>query len=204
MSISENSIYILFRLFIKRAGNGYLLFLLSIILLVSCTNTKEDAAVTAGNYFDITALVRKDMKNNMSNNCREEKSVYLNANKETKLLDSIDWKKELEPLMDCDINKPAWKGRFFADTVKTSVSGITSIQYRALSEKVNVKSMIIEMKQNEIQRIYITKKINSFIFSSAQIIEYFPGKGFSIRGEQKAILMRSFDLNVDVKYICTK
>lgn len=192
------------RSFICKVDDKQLLFMLCILLIYSCNHTEQDASALAVNYFDITTLVKTDVKNNTLNNCREEKSVYLNANKETRLLDSIDWKKELEPLMDCDINKPAWKGRFFADTVKTTVSGITSVQYRALSEKVNVKSMIIEMRQNEIQRIYITKKINSFIFSSVQIIEYFPGKGFSIRGEQKAILMRSFDLNVDVKYICTK
>ncbi|MFN8238286.1 MAG: hypothetical protein U0T77_08960 [Chitinophagales bacterium] len=204
MKFIRNSIITAYRHFTGMTIDRNILLVLSILFLYACNQQEEGGVAATGNYFDLTSLVKKDIKYNTSNNCREEKSVYLNANKETKQLDSIDWKKELEPLIECDINKPAWKGKFFADTVKTTVSGITSIQYRALSEKVNVKSMIIELKENEIQRIYITKKINSFIFSTVQIIEYFPGKGFSIRGEQKAILMRSFDLNVDVKYICTK
>lgn len=204
MSGNRDSIITAFGNSTRMAVVKNLFFILCILFLFSCNPEEKGNVATSGNYFDLTALVKKDITFNTSNNCREEKSVYLNANKETKQLDSIDWKKELEPLVECDINKPAWKGKFFVDTVKTTVTGITSIQYRALSEKVNVKSMIIELKQNEIQRIYITKKISSFIFSTVQIIEYFPGKGFSIRGEQKAILMRSFDLNVDVKYICTR
>lgn len=172
-----------------------------VFLATSCKSEQhtENRTIT---YFDLAGLIEKDIEYNTTHVCSEEKSVYMNGNKETKIMDSINWKSELQPILDCDINKPAWKGKYFVDTTTTTVSNIKSIHYKALSDKVNIKSMVVELNEKAVQRIFITKKVNSFIFSSTQIIEYFPGKGFSVRGEQKAALMKSFDMNVDVFYKC--
>jgi hypothetical protein len=191
-----------------RTGNTRQHNVLALVLIIAVgfffvrCNTPENEVSGNAEYFDLASLVQKDIDYNTANACSEEKSVYMNGNKETKLMDSIDWKSELQPLMDCDINKPAWKGKYFVDTATTSVTNITTIHHKALSDKVTIKSLVVELKGNEIQRIFITKRINSFIFSSLQIIEYFPAKGFSVRGEQKAALMKTFDLNVDVVYKC--
>jgi hypothetical protein len=76
------------------------------------------------------------------------------------------------------------------------------LQYRALSNKVSIRSLSIIYANQQIKKIIIEKKIKSVLFSTSQLINYIPKFGFIIRGEQKALFMTNFDLNVDVKYLC--
>lgn len=170
------------------------------IFIYSCSEQQPEKNIREKLYFDLAAVVQKDIDLNLSRHCGEEKSVLVNDVKETKVISDVDWNKELLPLSECDINKPAWKTRFSVDTVN-NMEG-TSIQYHTLSNKINIRSMVVKMKNNEVEKIIITKKISSLIFSSDQRIEYFPGKGFTVRGEQKAAMMKNFEINVDVKYSC--
>jgi hypothetical protein len=170
------------------------------LFVIACNSERETG--NAAPYFDLKTLVKTDIDHNNSMQCGEQKSVLVNTIRETKLLDSIRWEKELQPILECDINKPAWKGKFAIDTVKGDDAGKFMVQYKPLSEKINVKLLRIHFSDGKPESIFIVKQIRSFIFSSNQSIEYFPGKGFSVRGEQKAAMMESFALNVDVKYSC--
>ncbi|MDB5227648.1 MAG: hypothetical protein JWN78_1841 [Bacteroidota bacterium] len=176
------------------------LICLMAVLVSSCNEQQPGKNAGEKLYFDLAAVVQKDIDSNSAHHCGEEKSVLVDHVTEVKTISDVDWKKELLPLSECDINKPAWKTKFSVDTIKNTEG--TKIQYHALSDKINVRSMMVSIKNNEVEKIIITKKINSIIFSSDQRVEYFPGKGFSVRGEQKAAMMKNFEINVDVKYRC--
>jgi hypothetical protein len=177
-------------------------FLLVSFFITSCNEEEAKLIPAEKSYFDLERLILNDIKNNTRNNCIEEKTVYMNSVKETRKNDSVHWQDELKPLLECDINKKAWKGKFFADTIPNELMKDTTLQYRALSDKVSVRSLSIIYTGSQIKKIIIVKKIDSFLFSTSQIINYIPGIGFIIRGEQKAFMMNTYDLNVDVKYIC--
>lgn len=176
--------------------------LLMVFFITSCKEEETSLVSVGKSYFDLAGLIQNDIHNNTKNNCIEEKTVYMNSVKETRKNDSINWQDELKPLLECDINKKAWKGKFFADTIPNELMNDTTLQYRALSDKVSVRSLSIIYAGNQIKKIIIVKKIDSFLFSTSQIINYIPGIGFVIRGEQKAFMMSTYDLNVDVKYLC--
>ena len=186
-------------------SNKYLLFLIGIVsstIFISCKNSEPPISVTNKTYFDLTKIIQADINHNIENNCSEEKTVYIKGNKETKVIDTIDWQSELKPLLECDINRVAWKDKFFIDTIPNDLNKDITIQYRALSEKVSVRSLSIVYAGQQIKKITIVKKIDSFLFSTVQTIDYVPAFGFLIRGEQKALMLNSFELNVNVKYLC--
>lgn len=182
-------------------GTGVIFYTILLLSCVSCTQQTSNKSNSSTSYFDLASLIKKDIADNTKNRCGEIKTVYVNTTGETKQLDSINWQKELQPLLECDINKPAWRDKFQVDTFKNNFPDMT-IQYHSLSDKINVRTLTVQLKDKEIQRITISKKTRSFIFSSEQMIAYIPGKGFSVRGVQRAFMMKNFDLNVDVKYNC--
>jgi hypothetical protein len=180
---------------------GKIFLFIGTIFFISCRQSTSADVPEGRGYFDLAGLVKKDISYNKTNGCGELKTVLVNGIRETKKMDSINWEKEMQPLLECDINKPAWRGKFQVDTFRTELPDIT-IQYHSLSDKINVRTITIQERNGEVRRINITKEIRSLIFSSDQLIEYFPGKGFAVRGEQSAIMMKDFALNVDVKYSC--
>lgn len=175
------------------------------ITFIACNNTSTETTGIKNlekKYFDLSKVIQKDIDYNTKNNCSEEKTVYIEYHKETKKIDTANWQEELKPLLECDINKPAWKGQFFVDTIPNDVMKDTTLQFRALDDKVSIRLMSVIYDKDKIKKIIIIKKISSFLFSTIQSIDYYPTLGFAIRGEQKALMMKAFDLNVDVKYVC--
>jgi hypothetical protein len=185
-------------------SNKILIFGLALISLSFFSCRENEPPISSENkiYFDLTKIIKDDIRHNTINNCAEEKTVYIQYHKETKKIDTIDWQKELQPLLECDINRPAWKGKFYIDTIPNDLMHDTTLQYRALSNKVSIRSLSIIYANQQIKKIIIEKKIKSVLFSTSQLINYIPKFGFIIRGEQKALFMTNFDLNVDVKYLC--
>lgn len=189
-------------MFIKNKIRLVVYYLLCILLFIACNEREPKISSTNKTYFDLTKVIQNDINRNITNNCTEEKTVYIQNHKETKKIDTVDWQKELQPLLECDINRTAWKGQFFIDTIPNDLMKDTTLQYRALNEKVSVRLLSVIYANNQIKKIIIIKKISSFLFSTVQSIDYYPSLGFAIRGEQKALMMNAFDLNVDVKYLC--
>src|SRR4051812_49014704 len=92
-----------------------LLISIAAIFISSCND--QQPAKTGKMYFDLAALVQKDIISDSTQNYGEEKTVLVDNINETKSLQNVDWHKELQPLSECDINKPAWKTKFSGDTV---------------------------------------------------------------------------------------
>lgn len=173
----------------------------SAMLCASCQSSAPASQADVHAYFDLARLVQKDISDNSEKACGEMKTVYVNTTGETKQLDSINWQKELQPILDCDINKAAWFGKFQVDTFHNEPGAMT-IQYHSMSDKIPVRSMSVLIRNNTVQRVLILKRTRSFIFTSEQQIAYIPEKGFSVRGEQRAVMMKNFELNVDASYNC--
>ncbi len=180
-------------------------FLIISLLFFSCKEKKTEQLSTDTVYINIDSIVQSDIDLNMRENCKMEKLAFVNSLKEKKLTDSVDWKQELDILKDCDINKPSWKGKFKVDIVPTTIAHLGCMQYfyRSIDTKIPIKSITVNKDSlDRILNILIQKKIESFLFSSNQQIEYIPRFGYSVRSDQKTSLFSTFNVNVDVKYIC--
>ena len=174
------------------------------IFLIACQNRPKgtESLSTEKTYFDLTKLVQTDIDTNTKNNCGESKTINVNNQMEKQTIAAIDWTKEMQLLLDCDINKPSWKGKFLVDTFWKQDTILLSIAYRALTDKIQVRSMFVQYdNNNQVANIAIRKKIKSFLFSNEQQIIYQPTKSFKINSHQKAFFMNDFISEVEVKYL---
>ncbi len=180
-------------------------FLVFVLFMSACNQHKTEQTSNEKLYVNLDSIIQSDIDLNTRENCKLEKLAFVNSLKEKKIIDSVDWKQELDILTDCDINKPSWKGKFKVDIVPTTFAhpGCTQYFYRSIDTKIPVKSITVNKDSlNRILNILIQKKIESFLFSSNQQIEYIPRFGYSVRSDQKTSLFSTFNVNVDVKYIC--
>jgi hypothetical protein len=154
-------------------------------------------------YFNLAKIVQTDIDSNTKNSCGEEKIINVNNKQEKQTINSLDWQKEMQLLLDCDMNKPSWKGKFNVDTLWKQDSTMYSITYYSLSNKIQVKRLCVEYaNNNEIATITIDKKINSILFSNRQQIIYQPGQSFTVSSQQKAFFMNDFNSEVEIRYLC--
>lgn len=186
------------------ALNKFLISLSVILFFVSCKNetSKNESTPTANSYFDLAKIVRDDININTRVGVGEEKIVTINGKTETKKVSSINWKKELQLLSECDLNKPSWKGKFDVTILNDSLKYV----YTANSDKISVRKMTVnyEQKNGSIASVEIEKKIATILFKTEQQISYFPQKSFTIKAIQKAIFMRDFNSEVEIKYLNSK
>ena len=177
----------------------------TIIFLTACQNKPKETESTSveKTYFDLSKIVQADIDSNSKNNCGEEKLINVNNHQEKQTIATVDWTKEMELLLDCDINKPSWKGKFLVDTIWKQDTTLLSISYRALTDKIQVRRMYVQYNNdNQIANITVNKRIKSFLFSNEQQIIYQPTKSFKINSQQKAFYMNDFASEVEVKYLC--
>ncbi len=181
----------------------YLYVILLFFAACQSEQLKEESAAAEAAYFDLAKLVQADIEHNTRNACKEEKQIVVNGKAESRKTDSADWKKELQILLDCDINKPSWKGKFIRREDKRSDGTLICQVFTATSDKLPVRRMYIQYNNdNEIANVTIDKKIRSFLFSNEQQIVYQPEKSFKINATQKALFMKDFNSEVDVEFLC--
>ncbi len=178
----------------------YLLIITLFFVACKKEQKNEDSTSLEKKYFDLVKIVKTDIDNNSTKKCGEEKTVSINGKPESKKIDTVDWKKEMQLLLDCDINKPSWKGKYNVQILNDSLKYL----YIAVSTKIPVRQLAVnyEQKNGRIISIEIKKKTGTALFSNEQQIIYFPEKSFKVNGSQQALFMQDFNSEVEIKYLC--
>lgn len=106
-----------------------------------------------------------------------KKTVIVNGNAETQIIETPDWKQELSLFLSADINKPAW-----LDKYKEYVQNEKQI-IEATDDKLIIKKVIIDKKNIE-----IFKEKSNLLYSSKEQLKWNESeKSYSIITDRKVI-----------------
>ena len=172
----------------------FLAFFFFTFLLTGCSssNNKKESPKE---HFDIPGFFEKQVNELQAINPAVEKKINKDGKTETKTLENIDWKKELAPFFDVDINKPSWIKSFSADTVFLT-SNRFEITYTANEDETPVKQVKLLFENNSCNFVQINKKSNNKLFSFYQELEYRKGEGYKINGYQS--VKYAFDTSYEI------
>jgi hypothetical protein len=160
-----------------------ILFLL-VMVVAGCTSPSTNNNSLA--YFSIESYFNEQIKILSSDKAGLEKEIIKDGKNEKRTFLNVNWKKELKPFIEADINKPSWKRSYSIDS--NSTGNEVRILYSALEPKLNVRSIEIYKTDNILSRIkIITEKQNAY-YHALQSMEYIPSKEYIISGGQKVIL----------------
>ena len=130
------------------------------------------------------------------------KTVTTDGARETKTLDNINWKKELQPFLDIDIVKPAWKDSYSVSTVADEKDkDAYTVIYQTKDVSLNTKLMTIAFDHyGKPVEITIVNKTKNNLYASYQTLIYRPSKGYSINGSQDVNLGKKSNYSIEAKF----
>lgn len=162
---------------------------LSSILLNGCSS---QPAGRAGNnshslfYFSMKGYFDHEAARMQGSRVQLVKTITLDKSAETKKMSRINWASEMEFFSSSDINKPAWLGKYHAD----SSAGI--LTYTALDSSLKVRKIEISRQtglQPAVRRIAIHLVVQNFLYSLDEQLLYIPDSLYTIDRRQHIHLL---------------
>ena len=134
-------------------------------------------------FFDLKEFVEKESERLQKQNLPVLKKVVKGEKKEQKNLSNLVWKDELMPIAESDLNRPAWKSQYKADTSFFDKSML--VTYTGLNKDLAVKKIALtfDKQTNECLSISIDKASENFLYSSWQKIYFTAGGHLNIYGQ---------------------
>lgn len=76
------------------------------VFLTACQSEQKD--ISTKKYFDLSGLVEKQIEQLSTEKRGVKKMVSANTQTESQRVQKVDWRKELAPFLQADLNKPAF------------------------------------------------------------------------------------------------
>ena len=154
------------------------------ILLTVASCTKQENTGKQYFYFDVEGFFKAEASRLDQVNPNVSKTVRKNKDTETRNLKIDDWQTELELFKSSDINKPAWRNSY-----KTETKG-GLISYTATSPELRTRNLVIEKDgTGKVKRISTANEVSNPLYSSTEILEYYPDSLYKIQKKQNVKLL---------------
>lgn len=137
-------------------------------------------------YYDLKALMEKQIEALKSENPRVQKNISVNESVESQIIDSLDWSKELEFFVQADLNKPAFMSSYRVD------SSMTGLKY-FLKETENLPVKFLEVNTRGEDGVEIRALVsnNNYLYDTERNLKLSLQKGqlidYQIDGFQKVV-----------------
>jgi hypothetical protein len=160
------------------------ILLFSLIFLQSC-QSQETTKISF--YFDVKGYISNQINLLNTSKPKVSKTVTVGDKVETKVINGIDWAKELEFFAESDLNKPAYVGSYDItenDSLKSyrlKSSGKNLVKYLIIKQKANGQEEI-SAQISESNYLYESEKNLKAVFENKKL------KSYQIEGFQKVIL----------------
>lgn len=180
-----------------------LLYLLSIAMLLgSCS--KDPAEVYYEDqryYFDLPSCIEHQVE--VLRKVDKHVRKRLTKDGQTQIIErgNVNWEEEFELFMESDINRPAWRGAFKADTVMLDRAYV--VTYRTENQEIPVKNVVVTIDRQNRQclRLTIDRHTDNFLYSSLQKLFLTPGEGYTIKGQLKVNFLFESEFAVESTFI---
>lgn len=170
----------------------YLMLLLITASLSSCQRNQQQALVRPP-LFNFNEHFTKEAEQLSKANAILIKTLNKEGKTETLELQHPDWKKELQPFLDLDLNKPALKGSYKIDTLSADPQ---HVRYIASDSTTVIRNVDFYGTDS----IIVNKSISNMYYASAEQLTYHRN-GYSITAfiRPKAGKSLAFKLNAIIR-----
>ncbi len=181
-----------------------LVLILVFIGSVGCAPVQDEpGSKTTGKdyFFDIRSYIEQETARLASENKKLEKTIWIGEQKETKVLDSVDWKEELRLFSDSDINRPAWTEKYEGDTLLADPGRVRTIHYKAVDPGLRVQQLTVTFDSNGIiDQLEVKKTLNSLIERIDQYLIYQPESGYELQEKSESSLNTIRDVRIKAQF----
>lgn len=168
-----------FRFFLCKLVLGAILFNLS-----ACTS-HDKTAEKIGLNFNIPHYLNSEVSRLNGLRSGVIKKINLNNEKDSLIINTVNWTKELELFAAIDLNKAAWKDHFLCDTLR--VANTVIVTYKAKINSIPVRQVKLIYFNRKLESLRIVKQSDNFIVKSSSQLIYQPSSGYSYKSFQSIL-----------------
>lgn len=158
----------------------------SCILLLACQPAGETKQLTKP-FFDLKAYFEQETQR-LAAVQSVKKTAEVDGQKEEKLMDTLNFQRELKIFSDNDLNRPAWSGKYQVDSIFNEKKELAKLNYTANDEDLKTRKMEIDFEQGAVAKIFIENGAANTISDTKQFLTYQPKLGYSIESHQKVVM----------------
>lgn len=151
-------------------------------------------------FFDLKTYFEGEIARLKAQDPAVKKEIEINGKTEVQTQEAIDFEKEFAIFVRADINKPAWRNKYKVDSVMEA-NQLLSLQYTAIDSSLKTRTLTIEFKQAEVERISIFNKTDSPFIKTEQRLTFEPDRGYHIRNSQVLSLTKDSELSIAATFI---
>ena len=156
-----------------------------------CSTSSDKANVISSStpYFNLGAYFTSEITRLSEQKTTLDKKAALNGKIENQTLQNVDWEEELSIFTLSDINKPAWRDKYTADS---SMQGQQlTITYTATDTDLRTQSinLVFEPNATTPKSVTIFNHADNFVYQLTENLNYQSASGYQIQTTQKVILM---------------
>jgi hypothetical protein len=156
-----------------------------VLSMVMACKPKPDLKINQ--YFNIKGLFEKQISDLAAEKPIFLKQIQINGVSEAKEISNFDWRKELDPFLQTDINKAAYLGSYEIIESDTTTHYILKANQKLPIKRVNIihgKSFIslIEINSSDNNMLYKWSKILTASFDSGKLQYY------TVKSSQKILV----------------
>jgi len=171
-------------------------------LLGSCT--KDPAEIYYDDqrfYYDLPSFMAKQVSNLHDKKQWVRKRVTKDGHTHIIERGNINWQEELEGFIECDINRPAWRGEFRVDTI--FLERLFVITYKTENEEIPVKNVVITIDKDTRQCLQVTvdRRSKNFLYTSDQKLFFTTGEGYMMKGKLSVTFLFDSEYAVESEFI---
>ncbi len=184
-------------------------FLVIIIFLIvvlggggGCSTSSNETKAISGStpYFNLGAYFTSEIARLTKQKITLDKKAALNGKSETQTLQSVDWEKELAIFTLSDINKPAWRDKYTADS---SMQGQQlTITYTATDTDLRTQSINLVFEPNATvpKSVTIFNHADNLVYQLTENLNYQSATGYQIQTTQKVVLMNPQSFAIEGRF----
>jgi hypothetical protein len=163
-----------------------------LIFVLSLPSCKPDIKETGAQlkYFDLKGYFAKDSVRLTHQNPLITKTASHNKVSETKKVHIANWGTELALFKESDINKPAWRDSYKAETSED----ITT--YRATDPNLKTREIMIKQVNGKLKWIFIYNYTKNILYETSEELSYFPDSLYTINKKQTVRLIGTNFYNI--------
>lgn len=174
-----------------------------LLLFASCQQVPKTPAGSMGiakPYFDLKGYFDSEVAR-LRKKGKAKKMATVDGKQEQRLIDSIDFGRELAVFADSDINRPAWTDAYEVDSSFNAQRELIGLTYTSNDDNLKTRSITVDFEGASVSKILVKNEVASSITASSQVLSYQPAIGYSIESHQKVAMSDEHVFKIEVQFI---
>lgn len=152
-------------------------------------------------FFDLSDYFEAESQRLTQAGLRIKKQITTGGETEEKIVQTLDFEKELSVFSKSNINKVALLDKYRVDSTLTPSNELAQLVYIAQDKKLKTKKLLLDFENGVVKNVQIQNASGSALAEFEQELSYQPDKGYTIASRQDILFFEDKTMKVEATFL---